>query len=342
MSSFIAFQPNSGTGVLTADSTPSPAKSTNPMNDFSFVSNSIRSPPADLPSHFDHNFHNFQFQNNWPGVDANIVSTLPESPTKTSALKSSGSTLSLQLEPAFQTPVHDCEAKALTMLHSLRFRPTEHPNLGGQVSQPTPPLDKILHANRVAISTLGDLLQCDCAQQPHLALLYMATISKTLFWYRIALNLSFKTSTTYSELRNEPYSPPSQTEAHSMSPVSNTFLSTIDSRSKINGRARANTIQIGVFDLEEEDEAILVRSVVMTEVKKVGRLIDLMKGGRMQMDSKEGSIDQESPSVASWYRAGGEKLEREVQDTLREARGASRITTNYEWHTGRNEQTWSA
>jgi hypothetical protein len=250
------------------------------------------------------------------------------------------------LEPAFQSPVHDCEAKALAMLHSLHVKCAEHPTSGSRSSPQNPPLDKILHTNRVAVSTLGDLLQCHCAQQPHLALLYMATISKALFWYRLAINLSFKPSVQGHAARHEPISPQSHTGMFSVSPGPNmTAPATNSMPNQTNegprGRARSNTIQIGSFDLEEEDEAILVRSVVMTEVKKAARLVDFMKSGGMQVDTAE-EHGQESLSVGSWYRAGGEKLAREVQDTMQEARGSGRIATNFEPHGGSNDQMWSA
>jgi hypothetical protein len=217
------------------------------------------------------------------------------------------------------------------MLHSLHVKSAEHPTSGSGSSQQIPPLDKILHTNRVAVSTLGDLL---------------ATVSKALFWYRLAINLSFKSSIQGHGARHEPVSPQSHTGMFSMSPGPNmTAPATNSMPTQTNevpiGRARSNTIQIGSFDLEEEDEAVLVRSVVMTEIKKAARLVDFMKSGGMKVNTPE-EQGQENLSVGSWYRAGGEKLAREVQDTMQEARGTGRIANNFEPHAGSNDQMWSA
>ncbi|KAL5434929.1 hypothetical protein PMIN05_007515 [Paraphaeosphaeria minitans] len=342
MGSFLAYQSNPGGGTFTMPSVISPGLPTSPMNNIPFGNS-----PADGAS-ADHPFNvanSFQFQDPWSGMPSNVAPAHSSSPASTSTLTMSESSMSPLLEPAFQPPVHDCEAKALSMLHSLRMKSTEHPTSGTLSSQQIPPLDKILHTNRMAVSTLGDLLQCHCAQQPHLALLYMATISKTLFWYRLAINLSFKPSTPLRGNQHEPLSPKSHNGPFSMSPGPNTNTTATTNMSKQSneiprGRARSNTIQIGSFDLEEEDEAILVRSVVMTEVKKAARLVDFMKSGAMQTDFTR-EHGEDSLSVGSWYRAGGEKLNREVQDTLQEARGTGRIATNFEPYVGGNEQMWS-
>ncbi|KAL5373466.1 hypothetical protein DPSP01_012708 [Paraphaeosphaeria sporulosa] len=343
MGSFLAFQPNPGGGTFTMPSVLPPGVPTSQMNSTPFVNG-----PADGTS-ADHSFNvtnNLQFQDPWLGVSASAAPAHSSSPASTSTLTMSEASMSPLLEPAFQPPVHDCEAKALAMLHSLHMKSAEHPTSGTHSSQQLPPLDKILHTNRMAVSTLGDLLQCHCAQQPHLALLYMATISKALFWYRLAINLSFKSSTQLHGVRHEPLSPQSHTGPFSMSPGPNTTTSATNTMSNQikeipRGRARSNTIQIGSFDLEEEDEAILVRSVVVTEVKKVARLVDFMRSGGIQTNiTKEHGED--SLSVGSWYRAGGEKLDREVQDTLQEARGSGRIATNFDPYAGGSEQMWSA
>ncbi|KAF2439092.1 hypothetical protein P171DRAFT_448598 [Karstenula rhodostoma CBS 690.94] len=343
MGSFLAFQPNPGGGTFAMPSSIPSGVPTSSMNNIPFVNSPADSPMADRPFNVG---NTFQFQNPWPGVSATVVPAPSSSPTSTSTLTMSEASMSPLLEPAFQSPGHDCEAKALAMLHSLHMKSMEHATYGTRSSQQIPPLDKILHSNRVAVSTLGDLLQCHCAQQPHLALLYMAAISKTLFWYRLAINLSFRSATQIHGARHEPTSPHSHTGPFSMSPGPNTTTTATNTMSsQINeipkARARSNTIQIGSFDLEEEDEAVLVRSVVMTEVKKAARLVDFMKSGGMQTNVAE-EQGEESLSVGSWYRAGGEKLEREIQHTLREARGTGRMATNFEPYAGNKEQMWSA
>ena len=60
------------------------------------------------------------------------------------------------------------------------------------VTDPMPPLDKVLYFNRAAIGTLKELLDCPCVQQPHLALLCMTIASKVLFWYRRAVSSQYQ------------------------------------------------------------------------------------------------------------------------------------------------------
>ena len=107
------------------------------------------------------------------------------------------------------------------------------------------------------------------------------------------------------------------------------------------GRSRSNTIQIGSFDLEEEDEAMLVHSIVTTEIKKAARLVEFMKSGGTQAHITNEHGD-DGLSVGSWYRAGGEKLDRELQHTLQGVRAASRIGACFEPHAGGDGQIWSA
>ena len=274
MGSFLAFQPNPGASMLPMPSTLPPDAPTSPVKNFTFVNSPVVSPAADHPFSVGANFH---FQNSWGGANSCVAPALSSSPASTSTLNMSEAGMSPLLEPAFRAPMHDCEAKALAMLQSLHMKPVENPTPGTHAWQQTPPLDKILHANRGAVSTLGELLQCPCAQQPHLALLCMATISKALSWYRLAINLSFKSSTQPSKTRNESSSPHSHTHSYSMTPGPNMSAAATNAiPDRTYGRPRASTIQIGVFDLEEEDEAMLVRSVVITEVKKVARLVDFM------------------------------------------------------------------
>ena len=252
------------------------------------------------------------FSNPWSGIDTTFASALPSSPSTTPTSRIQESNMASQLEPAFQAPqVHDCEAKALDTIHSLRHSPTinletiaTHRQIPRELIPQLPSLDKILHFNRIAINTVQQLIGCACAHQPYLALQYMAIVAKTLLWYRVAVNLSFKTAAPLPEGSNVPYP---------LSPISTTSTT-----SNSAGRAMPmpNTVQIGSFDLEEEDEAMLVRSVVVKEIKKAGRLVEFMRS----YDIGQGATDehgQEGFNLGSWYRTGGEKLARDVQDTLR-------------------------
>lgn len=140
----------------------------------------------------------------------------------------------------------------------------------------------------------------------------MAIVAKTLSWYRIAANLSFKIVTPVFEPSNI---------ASPVSPVPNIFAADNNVITNMNSPSKPNTVQIGMFDLEEEDEAMVVRNVVITEVKKVGRLVELLRGGKIG-SSVVTDYGQDNFSLGSWYKIGGEKLARDVHETLRVIQGS--------------------
>lgn len=327
MNSFPEFHP----GMIAIPSTIPPVPPTHSVNNLTLVNGSSGTPPTE------HSFsvaNHLPMQDPWSGSGQNIVPLVPLTPTSMSTYTISEEGMSPIGQMEFQTAptTHDCEAKALATLHSLLHSTaldsvttsTEYPN-DGEVSQQLPSLDRILHLNRVALSTIRQLIECPCAQQPHLALLYMGTISKTLVWYRIAVNLSFRTTSQFSEARGSSSPKPQYT----LSPTSNMPIPTTDTAaSRPPVRPRANTVQIGAFALAEEDEAILVRNVIAIEIKKASRLVEFLKGHQAAMIPDE-TYRQASPNTDSWYRIGGEKLEREIQDTLREVIGSTGLQESY-------------
>ena len=295
---------------------PLPASPQSPMGYSNLDDQLMAQPPAEH-----HNINSSVPLNGpWSMIHTNSPPAFPISPATTSTPVISEASMSPQLGPPFQAPPpHDCEAMTLTTLQGLHqnYSPNTGPvAVHGQppsdLAQQIPPLDKILHLNRVALSTVQRLLECPCAHQPYLALQCMAIVSKTLSWYRIAANLSFKTVTPAFE--------PSSMSSP-VSPVPNMFAPESSPMASVTSNSKPNTVQIGMFDLEEEDEAMLVRNVVITEVKKVGRLVDMMRGGKIG-SSPANDYGQNQFSLDSWYKVGGEKLARDVQDTLRVIHGS--------------------
>lgn len=212
--------------------------------------------------------------------------------------------------------VHDCEAKAFSTLHSLHYCTMMHSERPAaqveglprfsQISMRMPSLDKVLVFNRVAVCELKELLECPCAEQPHLSLLYMTIILKTLFWYRLAVNPQY-----------DNMAPEEATSGSSGGQCKRQQNgSSVGVLTNLTGHnVKAKTIQIGVFDLEEEDEKLLMRSVLVREVKKVESVVVLMK----EMTSRQAQEDygDDEGNMQSWYAIGGAKLEREVRDTLK-------------------------
>lgn len=232
------------------------------------------------------------------------------------------STISSSSEPPqTQRAPYDCEAEAFTALHSLHACTMLHTDRPGDVSQTTtrrstsfgevtdrmPPLDKVLYFNRAAISTLKELLDSPCVQQPHLALLYMTIASKVLFWYRLVISSQYQS-------KSGPRSPSSSDYNNN---TSNGHPSPPSSDSNTTDRAvKSVSIQIGVFDLEDEDQKLLMRGVLLREVRKLEGVVDKMKmlGDEHRRDNEFDDEQNES----NWYGVASNKMQAEVRDTLRQ------------------------
>lgn len=286
---------------------------------------------------FDHDLVNgFEVGSHWTGLDLGIplsngvgtpdgfqlhdsTSTGPSSlwdgPSSTATTAASSIPESLQVPTA---PAVDCEAEAFNALHSLHsctMLHTDHPgeikhsatrtitSYGG-VTDYMPPLDKVLHFNRSAVSTLKGLLNSPGVHQPHLALLYMTIVSKVLFWYRLVVSSQYQSQ---SSLRF-PSSESNNSSSHSSPPGTS---------SSISDRAvKPVAFQIGVFDLGDEDQKLLMKGVLLREVRKLESVVDKMKG----LGDEHSRDDEyhEEQHVLNWYALAGCKMQAEVQDTLRQ------------------------
>ena len=216
---------------------------------------------------------------------------------------------------------YDCEAEAFTALHSLHSCTMLHTDHPGELNQKTtrastsfggvtdhmPPLDKVLYFNRAATSTLKELLNAPSVQQPHLALLYMTIASKVLFWYRLVVSSQYQ-----SKSKSGPRSPSS--DSNNSSNVQPSPLSTCSNSS--DRAVKPVSFQIGVFDLEEEDQKLLTKGVLLREVKKLESVVDKMKGLGNGYTRDDEYHDQQQ--VSNWYAVAGSKMQAEAQDTLRQ------------------------
>ena len=200
--------------------------------------------------------------------------------------------------------VHDCEAYALSLLRSLHHWPLYSPDKQSQITSSNQPcaisetylannntspevlhsLDTILYANKCALSGVVKLLDCPCAQRPHLATLCMSIITKMLSLYEIAATTGIST----------PGSP-------SLSPTSPTH--------NFPGPrlARSTVIQVGVFDLDEEDQATLQRGILLRQLRKMERAIEKFAsfGG--------GDANNHDISVRQWHSMAVSMMKKELQ-----------------------------
>ena len=217
--------------------------------------------------------------------------------------------------PQPRTASYDCEAEAFTALrslHSCTMLHTDHPgettrtstSFGG-VTDHMPPLDKVLYFNRAAISTLKELLNAPCVQQPHLALLYMTIASKVLFWYRLVVSSQYQSN------------PGSAVPSLSSNGSSTDTLSPPGTWSSTSDRAvKPVSFQIGVFDLGDEDQKLLMKGVLLREVRKLESVVSEMK--RLGDEHTRDDVYHDEQHVLNWYTVAGTKMQAEVQDTLRQ------------------------
>ena len=202
--------------------------------------------------------------------------------------------------------VHDCEAHAIKILRSLHRWPLYSPDMLSEIMSSnhtqavsetcldnghTNPevfysLDTILYANKRALLGVDKLLDCSCVQHPHLATLYISIITKMLSLYEIAVT----TDVSSADCANSTASMASATHTSSGPRLAHNL-----------------TIQVGVFDLDEEDQAILQRGLLLQQLGKMERVID-----------KFASLDSGDPrdhdiSVRQWLSVATSMIKKELQ-----------------------------
>ena len=168
-----------------------------------------------------------------------------------------------------------------------------------------PPLDKVLYFNRAAINTLKDLLNTPCVQQPHIALLYMTIASKVLFWYRLIVSSQHQSNNGQASPRSD------SDNSSNGQPTPPSTSSNISDRA-----VKPVSFQIGVFDLEDEDQKLLIKGVLLREVRKLQSVVDQMK--RMGDEDARDDEYHDEQHTSNWYAVAGSKMQAEVQDTLRQ------------------------
>lgn len=128
---------------------------------------------------------------------------------------------------------HGCEAQALSILQSLHHGPSS--DHSDCMSNPS--VDRVLVANQAALTRLAPLLTCPCSRNPHIALLHGAILSKIMFWYRVGVTGR------------------GQAEGVAVVPL------------------RPMEIQLGMLDLDTDDQETLQRTVLLRELRKAERIL---------------------------------------------------------------------
>ncbi|KAF2632156.1 hypothetical protein BU25DRAFT_358845 [Macroventuria anomochaeta] len=151
-----------------------------------------------------------------------------------------------QPSPALPAPVqnHDCTQFAFQILNSLYSPPSSQPvfdDFNG-TADGLPTLDAVLSANKAAVESLSALLGCPCSANPHFSTTIAFSITKILSWYQAIAGVAQ------------------------------------DIVSPINSRMEAFThtpILLGDFKLEVEDEETFRTQIILNELKKVEKLINM-------------------------------------------------------------------
>ncbi|PVH92742.1 hypothetical protein DM02DRAFT_619751 [Periconia macrospinosa] len=178
------------------------------------------------------------------------------------------------------TRIHDCEADAISVLRSLHHTSapdvtpqpgtSSHSNSGSDTADLAPTFDKALTANRAALNGWSELMKCPCARCPHLTFLYVSILSKIIFWYRVAASenipLSGTTRTSTSGSSN------SVSSSSNNSTMQNASLP-VPPRVGDFG-IRPTVVQVGMLDLDHEDQASVRRIVLLRELRRVEKAID--------------------------------------------------------------------
>jgi hypothetical protein len=138
---------------------------------------------------------------------------------------------------------HDCTQFAFQTLNSLYAPPSSQPSANdfNGTSDGLPTLDAVLSTNKAAVDKLYVLLGCPCSSNPHFSTTIAFTVTKILSWYQAIAGVHDQEDSSIN----------TQMEAFTHTPIS-----------------------LGDFRLEVEDEDTFRTQLVLSELRKVEKLID--------------------------------------------------------------------
>ena len=206
---------------------------------------------------------------------------------------------------------HPCYALATSTLEGLHLEnrfscasKSKSKSTEPEISTPVLTLDQILRTNKIAMSKVQQLLDCSCsAADPHLAFLYASIICKIISWYgdgnRIISNaVAESASRGPSTARSRPPASRLSTTAFEKSMADGLSGDDYDNEGDF---AEASTnatnmmrlkqsissstadflpMTVGIFELDAEDRAALSRQLLLSELRKVGRVVEQVQKRR--------------------------------------------------------------
>jgi hypothetical protein len=172
---------------------------------------------------------------------------------------------------------HNCEATALRLLKSLhchsntdksatlckQLHNTSNGMITAKQSCPMPSIDTVLSVNKAALANLIPLLKCPCARNSHIAMLHSAILSKVIFWYKVAVTTRY------------------HSEGVELRPMK---------------------IQLGMLDLDDEDQATLQRAMLLRELRKAEKVMEMFDSFSVREDG-----------VPSWHASVVRNMREELR-----------------------------
>lgn len=139
---------------------------------------------------------------------------------------------------------HDCTKFAFDILQSLYSPPSSQPSFNdfNGTAEGLPTLDAVLSANKAAVESLSALLSCPCSTSPHFSTTITFSITKVLSWYQ------------------------------AIAGVAQDIVSPVNTRMEV---FTHTPILLGDFKLEAEDEETFRTQIILGELRKVEKLIDM-------------------------------------------------------------------
>ncbi|WZH41930.1 Fusarubin cluster-transcription factor [Fusarium acuminatum] len=134
----------------------------------------------------------------------------------------------------------------------------------------TQSIDTVLSVNKAALANLTPLLKCPCGRNPHIAMLHSAILSKVIFWYRVAVTARY------------------HSEGVELRPMK---------------------IQLGMLDLDDEDQATLQRAVLLRELRKAEKVMDTFDSFSVREDG-----------VPGWHASAVRDMREELQAIIQKIR----------------------
>lgn len=145
----------------------------------------------------------------------------------------------------FSTPPNEtqhqnrCTNLAFSTLNNLYLQSISHTSLASSSESYLPTFDQVLMNNKIAIDHVYTLLNCPCPPDPHQALLCALLSSKVLAWYQAIARVRPSSSNPCAEV-------------------------VIDT-----------PITFGAFQLDGEEEERMKAQLVLSELKKVAKLVEM-------------------------------------------------------------------